>query len=144
MSNKEKTIKTFFSGLNCAQSVLSTFSEELGLDKETSYKISSSFGSGYARLGETCGAVSGALMVLGLKYGYTDKTINEKKALVFSKTQEFINKFKEKNKTISCGELLELDINTEGGMKKANEKQLFTTLCRKVVEDAVEILEEMI
>jgi C_GCAxxG_C_C family probable redox protein len=66
---KEKTIDAFRKGFNCSQAVLSSFSPDLGLEKETALKIACGFGAGMAKLQETCGAVTGAVMVLGLKYG---------------------------------------------------------------------------
>ena len=68
----EKSIKAksrFENGYACSQAVLSTLSPELGLDENTAFKVASAFGGGMVRHGEVCGAVTGALMALGLKYG---------------------------------------------------------------------------
>ena len=71
MPHVEKSLKLFESKFNCAQSVFASFSEELGLDEKQALKIGGCFGSGM-RKGEVCGACTGALMVLGLKYGQNE------------------------------------------------------------------------
>ena len=73
MSKIDTAVSGFKEGFNCAQSVLSAFSEELGLTRETALKIACPFGGGMARQAETCGAVTGAFMVIGLKYGQASK-----------------------------------------------------------------------
>ena len=69
MSKVDEAIECFYSGYSCSQAVLSAYCEDLGLDKETAMKISCGFGAGMARLGATCGAVTGAYIAIGLKYG---------------------------------------------------------------------------
>ena len=106
MSNKtEKAKELFKSGYNCSQSVIGVFCEELGLDFETAMKISSSFGGGMGRMREVCGAVSGMFMVLGLAYSSADGS-TENKTQQYKRVQELAQKFKEKNGSIICRELL--------------------------------------
>jgi len=69
MNKPECSVQRFFSGFNCAQAVFSTYSSEFGLEPELALRISSSFGGGMGYIGETCGAVTGAFMLIGLKYG---------------------------------------------------------------------------
>jgi C_GCAxxG_C_C family probable redox protein len=59
----------FSNGFNCCQSVLSTYGKGLGLGEREALKIASGFGAGIAYMGDICGAVTGAFMVIGLKYG---------------------------------------------------------------------------
>ena len=75
---KKEGTATFYNGYNCAQSVLSVFAEDLGMSKDACLKLASPFGSGIAYMQETCGAVSGALMAIGLKYGRgkVEKTVD--------------------------------------------------------------------
>ena len=56
---------------NCAQAVLVAFAQEMGMTEEQAYRLGAHFGSGM-RHGSTCGAVTGALMVLGM-LGYDEK-----------------------------------------------------------------------
>lgn len=95
------------------------------------------------RNGEICGAVSGGAMVIGLRYGHFTGDDNEGKALCYSKTREFTEKFKKKNNSIICRDLLGIDIFEGDGMKVASEKNLFKTTCIDMICDAVIILEEL-
>ena len=108
---REEAENYFLEGFNCAQAVFITFAEELGLDRETALKISSSFGGGMGRLREVCGAVSGMFMVLGMRYGYTSPDADGEKMEHYRKVQELAGKFREENGAIVCRELLSLKIS---------------------------------
>ena len=95
-------------------------------------------------MGETCGAVTGALMVLGLKYGNATAEDKAAKADTYEKVVEYINRFKARNGSVVCRELLGCDISKPDGMKKAREDGLFDSICPKMVRDASEILETML
>ncbi len=142
MNRPKSAEKTFMSGFNCSQSVLGVFSDELGLDKALLLKIGAPFGGGM-RKGEVCGAVSGALMVIGLKYGHSIEGDTDTKNAVYAMTEEFIKKFEARNGSIICRKLLGYDISNEDEYKKIKEKGLFQSICPGFVTDAVEILEEM-
>lgn len=139
---EEKALDLFDNGFNCAQSVLAVFCEDFGLEKETALKLSCGFGGGM-RNGEVCGAVSGAVIALGLKYGQFVGTDTVSKQECYGKTAKFCNRFKEKNTTIICKELLECDTSTDEGGERANSENLFKTKCVGFIADAVNILEEM-
>ena len=109
--NKAKSAGELFSqGYNCSQSVVGAWAEEIGLDKNTALKIACGFGGGMGRLREVCGAVSGAVMILSWKYGYTDGTDQAAKAEMYKLIQAFAARFKEENgfDSIVCRELLGL------------------------------------
>ena len=144
MSKVKEAVICFTEGFNCSQAVFSTFAPEIGLDKESALKISSSFGGGMARMGETCGAVTGALMVIGLKSGNTNASDKQAKERTYGVVRDFVSRFEQLNGSIKCKDLLCCDISTTEGAKIANEKQLFTTLCPKFVEDAVLIIEQIL
>jgi C_GCAxxG_C_C family probable redox protein len=91
-----------------------------------------------------CGAVSGAIMVLGLKFGMTDESDNDAKDKTNDLVGDFINKFKIMNGSIRCRDLLQCNLSTLEGRQIAKEKDLFNTLCPRFVSDAAQILEEMI
>jgi C_GCAxxG_C_C family probable redox protein len=95
------------------------------------------------RRGETCGAVTGAFMVLGLAFSPGDCSTKEGRNRVYAAVSTFSEQFKARNNTLGCKELLGCDINTEDGLKHAFENKLFQTRCAKFVQDTVEILEEM-
>lgn len=144
MSGTEKAISSFKSGFNCAQAVFSSYSEEFGLSPEIALKIASAFGGGMGRIGETCGAVTGAFMAIGLKYGMTKIGDVESKERTYQIVQEFAKEFKSRNGSLRCAELLGCDIGTSEGMNMAREKNLFTTICPKLVKDGAEIIEKIL
>lgn len=140
---KEEAVMLFKSGFNCSQAVIGVFAEEFGLDKSTALKIATSFGGGI-RKGEVCGAVTGALMALGLKCGHCIEGDLETKNKAYSLTKEFIKKFEDKNETIICKKLLGYDVSKEDELKIVKEKGLLDCICPKLITDGVEILEEML
>ncbi len=144
MSKKvEQAVERFNKGFNCSQAVLSSYSEQFGLDCEKAFKVATGFGAGM-RMGETCGAVTGAFMVLGLKYGNTTAEDQENKAKTYEMVVEFTNKFKARNGSVICRKLLDCDVGTPEGMNEAENKGLFSSVCPKLVQDAAEILEEIL
>jgi len=143
MSKKHETaISKFQGGFNCAQAVCSVFSEKYGLDNETALKISCGLGGGL-RSGEVCGAVSAAVLVVGLKHGQFIADDIEAKTNCNEKTVEFLAHFKEKHQTIICRELLGIDTSIGDGRKQAMERNLFRLICDDLVKSAISILEEL-
>ncbi len=143
-SDKVRNVVTSFQeGLNCAQAVLSTYGPQFGLEHKNAVKVGGAFGAGMG-MGETCGAVTGALMVIGLKH------TNEKGPGLFAKEQtqaialEFMERFKERNGTTACKELLGCDVSTLEGFKMAKQEGHFQKRCPKFVQDAAKILEEIL
>ena len=106
MSKVEQAVEYFRNGYSCSQAICGTYSEEFGLSTEQAFKIASGFGGGM-RMGQTCGAVTGALMVLGLKYGEKLKTSEQ--------AAEFIKRYRERRGEVSCRGLLGYDLTTEEG-----------------------------
>lgn len=137
-------VSIFKEGFNCSQAILSAYAEQLGLDRELSLKISGAFGGGMGRMGEICGAVTGAFMVIGLKYAKTRAEDEEKKEKTYRLVKEFVSRFKNRNGSIVCRELLGFDISTPEGMEQIKERNLFSLLCPKFVHDSAEILEEIL
>lgn len=111
-----------------------------GLDREIALKIAGAFGSGMG-MGETCGAVTGAFMVIGLKHGKTKADNDAAKETTYELVKELTSRFSARNGSIKCKELLGCDLSTPEGMEAVIEKKLFITLCPKFVQDAAEILE---
>jgi len=140
----EKAVLCFQQGFSCSQALLSAYSEQFGLDQETALRVAGAFGSGMGRMGETCGAVTGAFMIIGLKYGKTKASDEQTKEKAYSLVKEFTERFKLRNGSVLCRELLGCDLGTQEGMKLAKEKDLIDTLCPKFVQDASEIIEEIL
>jgi C_GCAxxG_C_C family probable redox protein len=95
-------------------------------------------------MGETCGAVTGAFLVIGLRYGKTEADDDEAREKTYRLVNEFTARFKALNKSILCRELLGHDLGTPEGREAAAEKQLFITLCPRFVQHAAEILEHIL
>ena len=130
----EEAKKCFECGYNCSQAVFCTFCKDTGLDQETALKISSSFGGGMGRMREVCGAVTGMFMAAGLKYGYTLPENPTEKTEHYKKIQYLAEKFKERNGSIICRELLEKATVTHSNKKS----------CGELVKDAAEIVDEFV
>jgi C_GCAxxG_C_C family probable redox protein len=144
MSEVEKAISCFSEGFMCSQAVLSAYAGQFGMDRETALKVSAAFGGGMGRMGETCGAVTGAFMVIGLKYGrlaVTDTKSHEKTNRL---VREFVGRFKSLNGSIVCRELLGCDLSMPDGQKTFVDKKLRDTLCTKFVRDAAEIVRQLL
>ncbi|MCJ7498651.1 C-GCAxxG-C-C family protein [bacterium] len=129
---------------NCAQSVLSEFAPRLGMDEKTAMKVACGLGSGMGRSGNICGAISGGMLVLGLKYGMTDPDSPEDKKLTYQKVCELLDKVIAKQKFTNCTDLMGVDIGTEEGRQEAKDKDLSNKVCSKIVGDVARILEELL
>ena len=138
----DEAAHSFEGDLNCCQAVFSALAPGLGLDEGTALRIATPFGGGMGRLGEVCGAVTGAFMAIGLREG--DPEANRAaKERAYEAVRRFSERFITLHGSIRCRELLGCDIGTEEGMAEAKEKGLFTTLCAELVRDAVKIVEEL-
>ena len=142
--NETTARKYFLSGYNCAQSVFLTYAKKYGFNKETALKLSSSFGGGMGRMREVCGAVSAMFMIAGLAKGYTENNNDEAKAQHYKLIQSLANKFKEKNETIICRELLGLDIDDNPIPSKRTAKYYEDRPCEQFIADACNIIDELI
>lgn len=143
--HSEKAGELFREGYNCAQSVFTAFCDETNMDKEAALKLSSSFGGGMGRLREVCGALTGIFMVAGIKYGYSNPKDDDAKAEHYALIQELAKRFKEKNGTIICRELLDLsEKHSLPTPAKRNEEYYATRPCERFVCEAAEILDEIL
>lgn len=146
MSEKTRhATERFKSGFNCSQSVLSAFAEDFGLSRDSCLRLASPFGSGIARMQETCGAVTGALMAIGLKYGKGENGTEDDKTIAYRQSQFLVNEFKKRNTTVCCRQLLDgYDMNSPQEMAKILELDLYNNYCLKYIQDAVEITETIL
>ena len=142
-TRKLQAKQNFESGYNCAQSVFLTYAKDFGIDDDMALKLSSSFGGGMGRLREVCGAVSAIFMLAGLKYGYTDNKNDELKAKHYELIQCMAKKFKKRNGTIICRELLGLDGEDNPIPSKRTAQYYLERPCEKFIQDACEIFESV-
>ncbi|MEN6609833.1 MAG: C-GCAxxG-C-C family protein [Methanoregulaceae archaeon] len=143
ISKADEALASFKSGFSCSQAVLSGFSEELGMDKKTACRVSCGFGAGIARTGNVCGAVSGAIMVIGLKYGKATVEDNPAREKTYALVQEFIHDYTALHGSISCPDLLGYDISDPAQFREAQEKKVATKIRPELTRDAVLVLEHV-
>ena len=135
----------FVSGYNCAQAVLFSFADRLGLPPDSALKAACAFGAGMGRKGEVCGAVSGALVVLGFHFGRGEKEDRTATETPYAKTREFFSRFEAMHGACRCRDLLEgCNLATQEGQQDFLDRDCFKAICRPCVRNAVEIVELLI
>ena len=145
MSTKpDQAAATFINGFNCAQAVFSTYAEEFGIDRTTALKISCGLGAGMGRRQEVCGAVSGAILLVGCKHGKTIREDNASNDLTYKLVRDFSEKFIARNGSISCKELLGCNLQTPEGQQVFKENNCKELKCSRYVHDASELVEEIL
>ena len=140
-SKVDKAVACFNDGFNCSQSVFTTYCEEFGLDKEAALKLSCGLGGGMGRLQGTCGAVSGAYLLIGLKHGMYLKEDTAARVKTYEMVREFARLFEERNETTVCRNLVGVDLlNDDAQMTMARIREV----CPKFIKDAAEIVEQLL
>ncbi len=141
----EKAVEKFLSGYNCAQSILYAYGPDLGLEPETALKVATGLGAGMARRGEVCGAVSGGILALGLKYGrgaQQDRSASEE---TYRKTEELMANFERRHGSCTCRLLLDgCDLRTTEGQDRFRKEDRLHTTCAKCVATVAENLTGML
>jgi C_GCAxxG_C_C family probable redox protein len=144
INRTEKAVDKFLDGYNCAQAVLYAFCDDLNLDPEIALKLLCGFGAGMGRKEEICGAVSGGIAVLSMRYGRGAKGDKIATKRTYAKTAELMDRFKERQGTYICRQLLgNYDLNTVQGVKYFEENDLRSKTCRQCVQTVTEILEDI-
>ena len=140
---QERVIEAFEDGLNCAQIVLAVFAPRLGLDPDLARRLTTGLGGGVARMGGSCGAVAGAQLVLGLRFGASD---GDRRATeeTYRRIAEFHRRFTARHGSTVCRELLGLDMSDPQQHQEIMRRGLFLTVCPRMVEGAVSLLEELV
>ena len=139
----EKTKDNFRKGYNCCQCVVLSYCERYGIDEETALKLSCSFGGGFGRVKEVCGAVCAMAMIVGLETGNTDPGNVDAKQENYEMVRYLMNEFKKENGSIYCSELTSLEGNEvftkvqERGGKYYKKKP-----CIEYVADVARILDK--
>jgi C_GCAxxG_C_C family probable redox protein len=144
MTKSDDALASFQSGFTCSSVVFSTFAGELGLDPDMAKKIGCGFGAGISKTGNICGAVSGAIMVIGLKYGKTIQGDNAATEKLRALVREFMQEFTARYGSVNCTELLGYNLSNPDEYERARESRLFVTKCPELVAGAVAILEKIL
>lgn len=143
-SKQDSALSSFRSGLNCAQSVVTAYSESLNFDNNLATGLSCGFGGGMGRLQETCGAATGSFMVLGIYNCKLYPDNKERKEKTYAMVQKFSKEFKAIHGVIDCKSLLNVNLKTEEGHRYAVENKLFDTICEKCITDSIGIIDGLI
>lgn len=126
-------------GFNCAQAVLATFCESYDLPKDKAFQISSGLGGGVGR-GEICGIVTGAVLVIGLKYGRKKDDDYSAQLICNDKVENFLKEFEKCNGSLICRNILSCDISSRNGLNEATQRGLFNSVCTPMLKKVVELL----
>lgn len=144
MNRKDRALGLFKQGYSCSQAVVAVFAEDHGLPIATALRLSQGFGGGMARLAGTCGAVTGAIIIIGLKHGRTRPEDDAAKERTYALVQELVRRFRARHGALDCRDLLGCDIGTPEGRKIIADQKLHDDTCPLLVASAVEILEDVL
>ena len=139
MNKSEIAQALFKEGFNCSQSLLAAYGTDLGIERDIALKIAGAFGGGIGRMDETCGVVTGAFMIIGLKYGAISAKDKTAKTKTYEVSKTFVSSFEALNNSVRCRDLLGFDLSSKPDSGKIISKQ-----CPKYVSDAVSIIEEIL
>lgn len=140
----EKSLKYFFEGFNCAESVLMAACESADCTCACIPRIASGLGGGVGRQGELCGTLTGGALAIGLLHGRDRADEAEKKEAVTAKTAEFVWRFEQINGAVRCRDLLGVEIGTEAGSREFHDRNLKAERCSPVMRNAVQVLLELL
>jgi C_GCAxxG_C_C family probable redox protein len=144
-TKNEVAMEKFLAGYNCAQSVLYAYGPELGLDGETALKVATGLGAGMGRRGEACGALTGGILALGLKYGRGGQQDRSATDQTYQQTLELMERFEKRHGSCACRVLLEgCDLRTAEGQRFFKEHDLLHKTCAGCVQSVVEDLAGML
>jgi len=134
----------FVEGFSCSQAVFSAFAEAEGIDLETALRIASSFGAGMAQMGDTCGALTGGMMVLGLKFGRVVADDTDSKENNYRLVREFVDRFNKRFESCACRDLLGFEPSAPEASQRFKDEPELEKRCAGFVREASEILEKII
>ncbi len=140
----EKARNLFLQGFNCSQSVFGAYADDYGIPLEFALKVSASFGGGIGRTRETCGAVCGMSMLVGLEEGQTQPDDSQQKQKNYKAVQELMAQFREMHGSTKCGELLKLRADSKVSYipESRTDDYYRTRPCLRMVETAVSLFED--
>ncbi|MFO8001697.1 MAG: C-GCAxxG-C-C family protein [Marinilabilia sp.] len=139
-----KANELFDKGYNCAQSMVYAYGKDFFENGGPVMKVASGFGGGISSMGETCGAVSGSLMALGLHFGPENEGDKEQKEKLKEITGEFLATFEEKHGSLKCRDLLGADISSPEGVRFIRENGVIDKICPAMIQSASEIMDACI
>jgi len=142
MDKITEALALFEKGCLCSQSILTAYGRDHGIERGTAMRLAAAFGGGM-RLGETCGAVTGAFMILGLANCSEDCETKPERLRAYAAVEEFARRFRERHGPLACKDLLGCNIATAEGQRQAEDQGLFHSICPGLIRDACEFLEQL-
>lgn len=140
----QTAVKQFCDGCNCSQAVLMAFAGRYGIDEAMAMQISAGLGGGVGRMGEVCGTLTGAALVLGLEMGPKTNLDREAKEATYVASRLLQERFIERHGSNRCKNLLNKDLSVASEYQQAKELGLFKTQCPNYVETVVALLEQLL
>jgi C_GCAxxG_C_C family probable redox protein len=140
----ESAVDLFVDGYSCAQSILAVYGPALGVEKEAALRIAAPLGGGMSRTDGPCGAATGALLVLGLRFGHAHPDDEVRAARVRDLTQDYLEKYRERKGSTLCTDILGHNLSLPGVPEKVKEGQLSGETCPDAVRCAAQLLEEFL
>ena len=144
MAKADEAVALFRHGFSCSQAVLSVFAPQFGLERDIALRISQGFAAGIGYSDDVCGAISGAVMVIGLRYGRTTAEDKAAKERTYAVVREFLKRFKERNGSAECTTLLGYNLSDPQQVAEAKKHKAVMARCPALVRDAVELVEKLI
>jgi C_GCAxxG_C_C family probable redox protein len=138
----EKAVAYFLENYNCSQSVLLAMFEHWNGKNDLIPKIATAFGGGMGRCGSVCGALTGGMMALGIRFG-TNEPSMEKRTETYELAQRFFRRFEKENDSVLCRELIGYDLSDPKQLEEARERDVFEEKCTVFISKAVEALLEL-
>ena len=131
-------------GFLCSEAVLLALSEAQNITSEIIPRIATGFGAGISRHGEVCGALSGAVMGLGLRFGRSQISETPQDSSPYQFGQTMVNLFASRFGNIRCRDILDLDISSDEGRRKYRELNLWDSKCRELIRIATELAYDLL
>ncbi|MGD0173758.1 MAG: C-GCAxxG-C-C family protein [Anaerolineales bacterium] len=144
MDRAEIAVDTMRSGFNCAQSMVKAYAAELNADEAAVVRMVAPFGGGMGRNGYVCGAVSGAVMVIGARFGNADAADTAARDRAYAAVSKLLEKFRAEHHTVLCRELISFEINNPEGYQRAREAGVFQNRCPLFLRSVGKILDEIL
>jgi C_GCAxxG_C_C family probable redox protein len=138
----EKAVAHFSEGYNCAQSVLLAMSEHWRITDDLIPKVATAFGGGIGRCGSVCGALTGGIMAIGIKYGTNESSVDKrKKAYEFAR--ELYHQFEREHGSVFCRELIGYDLSDPDQFARAHESNVLEEKCSVYIREIVQAMLEL-
>lgn len=136
---QQKAATYFRSGYNCAQSVLLALTEYIspGTKGELIPKIATGFGGGMGRCGSVCGALTGAIMAVGIEFGTNESGV-EKRRVAYAKSAELFKEFEKQHGSVLCHDLFGYDLSKPEEAAKARVEGAFEKVCVGLIKSVID------